>query len=160
MKRKLYTIILIIFLAAVTCIAGVLNNIKHPKTYQPQENLTAPIEIPNTGIVPLNEISEDNKPILVMFYADWCTYCRRYMPIFGEISQKYPDTYNFAVVNCDYPENSDWVEKANIIAFPTLKIVDKKLDVIMSLDISATQNNDILDNELKQYLSLRKRIVN
>ncbi len=128
--------------------------------YTPQANLSAPIEIPNTGIVALNELTDTEKPILVMFYADWCTYCRRYMPVFGELSKKYSDKYNFAVVNCDYPENRDWVNKANIIAFPTLKIVDKKFDVILSLDMSATQSDLILDDELQQYLRLRKKLIN
>ena len=158
MKSKYYIILIPVLIIAIIISAVIFKNIKEKPTYHPQENLSAPIEIPNTGIVALNELYDTDKPALVMFYADWCTYCRRYMPIFGELSKKHSDKYNFAVVNCDYPENRTWVNKANIIAFPTLKIVDKKYDVILSLDMSATQSDLVLEDELNQYLKLRNKM--
>lgn len=124
-----------------------------------QPALRAPIEIPATGILSLEEAVKSDKPVLAMFYVDWCTYCRRFMPIFGELSVLYKDKYTFAVFNCDLPENKEIVEKYAIFAYPTLIIIDKKLDFDMALHPSATVDKKVMDKELDKYLKLRAKVL-
>ena len=161
MNNKQYKKILLGFLGLILILSGIIFHYKNPSLHpQPQTNLNAPIEIPSDKIVNFNELKDTSKPAIVMYYVDWCTYCRRFMPVFGELSKKYWQKYNFAVVNCEYPENLKLVEKAHIIGFPTLKIVDKKYDFTMSVDLAATQDNKIFESELNQYIALRNRIKN
>ena len=54
-----------------------------------QGNLSAPIEIPEGNIIKYEEAEKLEKPMVVMFYVDWCTYCRRFMPIFAKYSEKF-----------------------------------------------------------------------
>ncbi|MBQ4078310.1 thioredoxin fold domain-containing protein [bacterium] len=124
-----------------------------------QPALQAPIEIPETGILQLSDAVKTNKPVLVMFYVDWCAYCRRFMPIFSALSVLHKDKYTFAVVNCDNPENKELVEKYHIGSFPTLYIVDEKLDFEMMIHPMATVDKKVMDRELLKYLNLRSKVL-
>ena len=126
--------------------------------YQPQENLAAPIEIPEKGVVNYQELKDDSKPIITLFYVDWCGYCVRFMPKFAQYSEKYAKEFSFALVNCDSPENKDFVNENNIRSFPTLKIIDKQLDYVVPIDVAATQSEKIFDVEVKKHLKLREKI--
>ena len=150
-----------LFLVIIVAIGGFLIyiNVK-PQKYEPQTNLNAPIEIPDSNIAKYSEDISDDKPMVAMFYVDWCTYCRRYMPIFGEISAKYKDKFNFVVVNCEYPENKSIVEKFHIMGFPTLFIIDKKLNHSFTMNMAATTDKKIMTKELDDYMSFRNKIVN
>lgn len=126
--------------------------------YKPQENIVAPIELPSQNVINFNQITDDSKPIVTLFYVDWCGYCIRFMPIFGQYAQKYGKDFTFAIVNCDLSENKDIVSENNIRSFPTLKIIDKQLDYIVPIDIGATQSEKIFAQEVKKHLKLREKI--
>ena len=98
--------------------------------YQPQQNLTPAIELPEKGVINFQEITDDSKPIVALFYVDWCGYCRRFMPIFGQYAQKYNKDFTFALINCDKPENKKITHENNVSSFPTLKIIDKQLNLL------------------------------
>jgi thioredoxin 1 len=40
-------------------------------------------------------------PVLVMFYAPWCTYCQAYLPVLEEIAEKFGDKLQVIKVNVD-----------------------------------------------------------
>lgn len=132
----------------------------HKPSYEPQTNLNAPIEIPEVGIIKYSDEISEEKPMVALFYVDWCTYCRRFMPVFGELAKKHSDNYNFVVVNCDYPENRNIIEELHISGFPTLFIIDKKLDHKFTMNMSATSDKSIAEEELKNYLNFRNKFVN
>ena len=46
-------------------------------------------------------IKEGDKPVLVEFWAPWCSYCRRIAPAMQKISEQYTDTLVTAQVNID-----------------------------------------------------------
>ncbi len=128
--------------------------------YQPQQNLHAPIEIPSAGITTYQEVSDFEKPIVAMFYVDWCGYCRRFMPKFGRLAELYGDKYNFVVINCEHAENMELVKDFHIMGFPTLFIMDKKLEHSFSLYMAATEDSDIMREELDNYIKFRNKILN
>ena len=37
-------------------------------------------------------LARSEKPVLVDFWAPWCTYCRRIAPAFDKIAQQYADS--------------------------------------------------------------------
>ena len=70
---------------------------------------------------------ESDKPMIVLFYADWCKFCKMLAPNFHKTIKKKAFKENFvaAYVNCDAPENQDLVKEYEIHAFPTIYFVPK-----------------------------------
>ena len=120
--------------------------------------MQAPIEIPAEYVVEYNEITDFDKPSIVLFYVDWCGYCRRFMPEYGKLAKKLADKYNFAIINCENPKNIDMVTKYHISGFPTVFMIDKKLDHSFSLYLSS-QSTDVLEEELNNYINFRNRML-
>ena len=46
-------------------------------------------------------ITQSDKPVLVDFWAPWCTYCRRLAPAFEQTAEEYNDSIIFGQVNID-----------------------------------------------------------
>ena len=46
-------------------------------------------------------LAQSEKPVLVDFWAPWCTYCRRIGPAFDKIAQQYADSLIVGKVNID-----------------------------------------------------------
>ncbi len=156
MKKKFF---IGIFIFAVIGLAVFLHLVynHHKNVSEFQSNLQAPIEIPDTGIVEISQVKGD-KPVIAMFYVNWCTYCRRFMPIFGEAAKNHGENFTFAVVNCENPENQQIIEKYNIMGFPSLFITDKDLDFEYQLPMSATVSLESFENEINKHLKLRKKL--
>ena len=85
-KGIIITLVSVVLIIVSIVLYSVLKS--ESTAYTPQQNLNAPIEIPDTGVMPIQEVNDIEKPQVAMFYVDWCTYCRRFMPTFGEIAKK------------------------------------------------------------------------
>ena len=86
----------------------------------------------NSKKVPKLEISNEQTPIeqeqetqpqpqrqeatVVLFYAPWCGYCKSIMPIWDNLSRKYP---NLEKVDCD--ANKQVGQEQNVKSFPTIR---------------------------------------
>lgn len=116
----------------------------------------APIEIPDASIVTIQNVKDKRKPTIAFFYVDWCGYCKRFMPIYGEVAREYKNKFNFAVIHCEKPENLEMVKEFGVRGFPTLFIIDKKVNYNFPLSGSVTQDKDALKAELDKYLKLRR----
>ena len=68
-----------------------------------------------------------NKPMLVLFYTDWCGYSQKFAPTFDKIAKDRNIKKKFAVayVNCDNEENRAIMEEYKVDAFPTLFVVNE-----------------------------------
>ncbi len=67
-------------------------------------------------------IKNSDKPILVDFWAAWCSPCRAMAPIIEEVAQKYGDKMSFAKINVDdHPEPG---VKFQITSIPTFLIFE------------------------------------
>ncbi len=159
MKRKKFFVIL--FIAAAIGLFVFAGSVLREKedSYQPQQNIQAPIEVPGEFILTIQEAEKTDKPIAAMFYVDWCSYCRKYMPVFVEFAKAYKDKYSFAAINCDRPENVDMVNKFHIMGFPSLFIIDNKINHKFSLNLAATTDESVMREELDNYLNVRKNFV-
>ncbi len=65
-----------------------------------------------------HKILEADQPVIVDFWAPWCTYCRRIAPAFDKIAEQQEDKLVFAKVNVD--EAPEIAEKYGIDTIPTL----------------------------------------
>ena len=160
MMKKILIGLGVLFVLQFLALGGYIAYVKlsAPK-YEVQENISAPIEIPATGISKYSDDISDERPMVAMFYVDWCAYCRRYMPIFGEIAKKYNKDFNFVVVNCDYPENAKIVDEFHVMGFPALFVVDKKLNHKFSMNMAATTEKKFMTKELDDYIKFREQFV-
>ena len=157
MKKKFFIGLFIFLIIAFAVFAHLMLKHKDGGESSTQTNIQAPIEIPDTGIVKYQE-AKFKKPVVVMFYVDWCTFCRRFMPIFGEAAKKYSDKFEFAVLNCEYPENNEIVKEFEIAGYPSIFIIDKDLDFQYQPSISSTQSIEAFSKELDKHLKLRKKL--
>ena len=44
---------------------------------------------------------KSNKPMIVLFYADWCHYCINFMPTYQALYKKFRHKYNFVKINVE-----------------------------------------------------------
>ena len=99
-----------------------------------------------------------DKPAIVLFYTDWCGYCKRFMPKFRVISKLYKDDYNFVMINGEAQENLKLVEDVAITGLPTVYIFDPKYDNRVHLNNGIYMDLKKLRAELDRYLKIRKRL--
>lgn len=64
-----------------------------------------------------NAVLQSKLPVLVDFWAEWCSPCLAVAPILEELAQEYNGKINFAKVNVD--GNSPLAAKYGIAAIPT-----------------------------------------
>ena len=97
-----------------------------------------------------------NKPAVVLFYADWCTYCKRFMPVYEALSNEYKGKYNVVMIDVD--KNEDLAREYTITGFPTVYIIDPAIDNRIHLDNGIYGSKALLYRELDRYLNVRARI--
>jgi len=78
----------------------------------------------NSAIINLNEsnfdreLTQDEKPMIVDFWAEWCGPCKMIGPLLDEIAREKAGIVKIAKVNVD--ENQSLASKYNIRAIPAL----------------------------------------
>lgn len=149
MKKKLLIILGVLFALITSSLVGVAvttsmnaNAPKHPSEYQ-------------IGIS-YDEALQSDKPMLVVFYVDWCGYCLKFMPKFKILSGIYKNKYNFVMLNVEESEsNKALAEDVGISGFPTVYILDPKYDNRILMSNSYYQNLKKFRIELDRYLRIR-----
>ena len=59
-----------------------------------------------------------NKPVLLKFYADWCSDCKAVEPVLSELSNDYEGQIDFAKI--DVEKHQDIAKKYNIRGIPAV----------------------------------------
>jgi thiol-disulfide isomerase/thioredoxin len=109
----------------------------------------------NIGIE-YNKAMKEGKPIVALFYADWCRYCIRFMPIYQELAEKYQASVNFTKVNVEDKKYEKLVNNIGITGFPTVFILDPKYDNRVLLSNAILNNADSVSVEIDRFLRIRK----
>ena len=64
------------------------------------------------------ELLQADKPLLVDYWAPWCSYCRRIGPAYDRIAQQFENDVNVVKINID--EEPALAEAEHIEVIPTL----------------------------------------
>ena len=101
---------------------------------------------------------QSDKPMLALFYADWCGYCLKFMPRFETISKLYKNDFNAVMLDVDNPDNRELIEDVAIGGFPTVFIFDPKYDNRVMLSNGIYQDMKKLRVELDRFLRIRRML--
>ena len=67
------------------------------------------------------EVLEEKQPVLVDFWAPWCSYCNKLTPVLEEISAELADKVKVVKINVD--ENRSLAQRYDIKGLPTMMLV-------------------------------------
>ena len=78
-----------------------------------------------------------NKPVLVDFWAPWCSYCRRIGPAYDALAEKYGENVEIVKLNID--EEQALAQAEGIEVIPTLVLYSggKAVDSIVAPESKA-----------------------
>lgn len=68
-------------------------------------------------------VMDDNKDVLVEFYAPWCGHCKKLAPIWDQVATDLKEVTNLVIAKIDSTANE--VENVEIRGYPTLKFFPK-----------------------------------
>lgn len=100
----------------------------------------------------------ENKPIIAVFYVDWCTYCKKFMPRLDKVRNINKDNFNVVLINVENPENAALTNEYRISGYPTVYIIDPTYDNRVHIDNSYLENVSDLNKEVSRYSNFRKLI--
>ena len=93
------------------------------------------------------QLLQEEKTVLVDYWAQWCGYCRRIAPAYDRIAQQYADRLVVAKINID--EEPALAQAQHIEVIPTLVLYKqgKAVDFLV-----APESQDTIAEFLQQHL--------
>jgi thiol-disulfide isomerase/thioredoxin len=82
---------------------------------------------------------ENCKSCIVLFYADWCGWSQKFLPIWNEFKNKIKKLKNLSIITINDSEKPEFAKKFNINGFPTIKFL--KGDNAINFDDERTVEN-------------------
>lgn len=84
-----------------------------------------------------NDVLGSKIPVLVDFYADWCSRCKAVAPVLEKLAEQYDGRIRFVKVNVDV--NQDLTSDLGIVSLPTL-ILYKAGEIVGSVAGAASKD--------------------
>lgn len=92
------------------------------------------------------------RPVIAVFYVDWCHFCQAFMPKFQNLAKSYRGKMTFTTVNVEDPKNADVVKKYDIKAYPTVFFIDPKTKEKEQVESSSFATEDTMKKAIDGYL--------
>ena len=146
MKKKIIISLLVIFVVILTSAISFAINLQ-PKQHKPSDY--------KIGIT-YEEALISDKPMVALFYVDWCGFCMKFMPKYKILNDIYKDKLNFVMLNAEDSDNAKLVEDVTLMGFPTVYILDPKYDNRVLINGAIYQDMKKLRIELDRYVRIRK----
>ncbi|KAL7084108.1 hypothetical protein ACP275_14G204400 [Erythranthe tilingii] len=70
-------------------------------------------------------VLDENKDVLVEFYAPWCGHCKNLAPVYEKVAAAFKLDQHVVIANVDADKYKDIGEKFGVSGFPTLKFFPK-----------------------------------
>lgn len=93
------------------------------------------------------QVLESSKPVLVDYWADWCSPCKQIAPIIEELATEFGDKVTFAKM--DTNANTAIPAAMGILGLPTLQVFENG-QVVTSL--TGAKSKAALKKALAEYL--------
>jgi thioredoxin 1 len=72
-------------------------------------------------------LEQDTTPAVVLFYANWCPYCRRFLSVYESLAQQYAGSIRFFAVEVDQAPDLETRNQIGLI--PTVLLFDQSIEV-------------------------------
>lgn len=123
-----------------------LNKILHG--YDPHNEVLKGGEVINLNLNNFNDaLTKADKPLLVDFWAEWCSPCRIMEPIFKALASSYLDRAYFAKVNID--ENIFLAQKYGVNSIPHFLLFKSGMPVER---VIGAVSKSILESTIRKHL--------
>lgn len=99
----------------------------------------------NMNKAQFEQFMQEEKPVLVDYWAPWCVYCRRIAPAYEKIAEEYADQLVIGKVNIDEEPKLAETEKIEVIPTLVLYRGGKAVDSIVAPDSKAAIERFIQD---------------
>ena len=96
------------------------------------------------------EVLQSAQPVLVDFWAPWCTPCRMMAPILDELSQDMDGKVKISKVNTEEEENQPLAAEYQIQSIPNMKLFK---DGKVVADFVGLRDKDTLRREIEAFLN-------
>ncbi len=94
-----------------------------------------------------SDVLQSDKPVLLDFWAEWCSPCKMIAPLLNEAADEYAD--RLAVVKLNIDDNPNTPQKFGIRSIPTLMLFKDGAVQAQKLGaMSKSQLIDFLDSNL------------
>ena len=94
------------------------------------------------------QVVNANRPVLVDYWAPWCSYCRRIDPVYDRIAKQYGDYITVAKINID--DNPALADAEHIEIIPTL-VLYKNGKAVSS--IVAPESKAMIDDFIREAMA-------
>ena len=151
MKKKILIAlgILVICITSALVTFAVSNSAENSKKAVPSDY--------HVGIT-YDEALQSDKPVVALFYVDWCGYCLKFMPKYSTLSKIYKNKFSFVMLNAEAQENQAMVQDVALTGFPTMYIIDPKYDNRLLINNALYMDLGKVRKEFDRYLNVRKRL--
>jgi thioredoxin 1 len=96
-----------------------------------------------------SEIINDDTPVLIDFYADWCGPCKQFSPIIQDVKNEMGELIR--VIKIDVDRNEALARKLDIMSIPTVVIYKQGT---MHWRASGVQPKQTLINKINEIAAL------
>jgi thioredoxin len=93
-----------------------------------------------------NEIVNQDKPVLLDFYADWCGPCQALLPTVEKLAKKHAE--NFEIVKINIDKNQAIAQKFDVRSIPALFFVHK---LSIKEKLLGYQAESAIESRIKKY---------